>query len=355
MSSSLVVPIAKLENIRPHPNANKLEIADVLGYQIVIQKGQYNSGDKVVYFPAGTILPVDFADKIGVRNFLKGKDRNRVGRIRLRGQPSFGLALDVPLELAQTEIGENVAEFFGATKYEPPIRCQDGDATPRDPLVDPFFYKYTNIENGRIFTHIFKKGEEIIVTEKIHGMNNRVGVVRKSERSVEFVAGTHRVRRKHPAKESMSSNTAWFPYTLQSVVVLLTELIKNHKNVILFGEVFGGAIQSLDYGIPIGKGLGYRAFDLIIDDWYVDFADFDELCFRYGIETVPTLYRGPFDFEKIKEIADGPSTIVGAKHMREGAVVRPIKERIHPAIGRVILKYIGTEYALSKQSDFKDV
>jgi hypothetical protein len=60
---------------------------------------------------------------------------------------------------------------------------------------------------------------------------------------------------------------------------------------------------------------------------------------------------------KMKELADGRSTVEGADNIREGIVVKPVVERIDPKVGRAVLKYIGTEYELSKKDgdDSKDV
>ena len=116
------------------------------------------------------------------------------------------------------------------------------------------------------------------------------------------------------------------------------------------GEVYGGSVQGLDYGIPKGKGLGFVAFDLMVDGEYLDWDDFKAKCDSFGVETVPVLYRGSFNMAKVKEIADG-NTVTAGNHIREGTVVKPIKERVDPKIGRVVLKYIGTEYALSKHQD----
>jgi hypothetical protein len=54
-------------------------------------------------------------------------------------------------------------------------------------------------------------------------------------------------------------------------------------------------------------------------------------------------------------MADGKTLVQKDLHMREGVVVKSTKEKIHPKIGRSILKYIGTEYSLANNSDFKDV
>jgi RNA ligase (TIGR02306 family) len=402
MASELVVPVVSLKNLREHPNASLLGLADVLGYQMVIplaedaagtivrrfkpdvrdERGQripadatdpaedvkfrfkYVEEQLVVYFPADTLIPAEWADKFGVRKFLKGKDNDRVGRIRLRGEPSFGLVVEMP-EGSTWKEGDNVADFYGAKKYEPPVRATCGDAASRDPLIDPFFDKFTDIQNGRIFVDVLKKGEEVIFTEKIHGTNCRVGIVDKK-----MVAGSMEVRRKRPFKkvdeveveydfdsDEMRRSTYWSPWTINSVHALLsdTSLMGSPGNVILYGEVYGGSVQSLDYGIAKGKGIGFRAFGLKVDGKFLDWDEFEKVCAKYGVKTVPVLWRGPFSMAKAKELADGVSTMAG--HIREGTVVYPVREREDPKVGRAVLKFIGTEYELSKHkdADTKDV
>ena len=362
MSSELVVPIVKIANVRPHSNAEKLELCDVLGYQMCVPKGKYKGGELIVYFPADVLIPAEWADKFGVRNYLKGVDKDRVGRVKLRGEPSFGIVQDIPEGMTWNE-GDNVADYFGVKKYVPPIRVGCGDAAMYDDQIDPYFTMFTDVQNGRIFTDVLVEGEEVIFTEKIHGTNCRVGSIGGRE-----VAGSMEVRRKRPEEldsfgivrqvefdsEEMKRNTYWFPWSIKGVRDLL-KASNMHTSVILYGEVYGGSVQSLDYGIASGKGIGFRAFGLRNGGKFLDWDDFVEVCNRYGVETVPVLWRGPFSLAKAKELSDGTSTMAG--HMREGTVVYPVKERENPRVGRAVLKFIGTEYELSKHldKDTKDV
>lgn len=61
---------------------------------------------------------------------------------------------------------------------------------------------------------------------------------------------------------------------------------------------------------------------------------------------VPVLYTGPFDWEVIKTLVDGPTTVPGAKGIREGIVIRPLKERHVRGLGRLILKVVSSEFLL---------
>jgi len=84
------------------------------------------------------------------------------------------------------------------------------------------------------------------------------------------------------------------------------------------------------------------------DGRYLDSAAFEALCARHGVPTVPVLYRGPFALGRVKQLSDGPTTVGGGGHIREGVVVRPTRERTDPKVGRVILKYIGDSYLFAK-------
>lgn len=190
----------------------------------------------------------------------------------------------------------------------------------------------------------------------VHNSNCRVGVI-----DGKAVAGSMEVRRKIPTikkedgteevmgfeDDAMKLSTYWCPWSIRGV----RELLKSFegKNPILYGEVYGGSVQSLDYGIATGKGIGFRPFGLRVEGKFLNWSDFEAVCNKHGIETVPVLWRGAFSMAKAKELSDGQSTMAG--HIREGTVVYPVQERINPRVGRAILKFIGTEYELSKHKD----
>ena len=169
---------------------------------------------------------------------------------------AFSIDVEDP---AWTE-GQDVKAYYGITKYIPPLKPTAGDAAPPHPL----FVEYTDIENLRNFPDVLDEGEEVIVTEKIHGTNARVGLIEG-----EWMAGSMSVRRQSPeAPEQWAQSTYWFALSLPPVRALLEDLGAQHRQVILFGEVYGSKIQDLHYGC---KGtLGFRAFDLLVDGKYLD-------------------------------------------------------------------------------------
>lgn len=341
--SSLIVEVSKIQQILPHPNAERLELAHVKGWQCVVPKGKYAAGDRIIYIPPDSVLPAALSDRLGITKYLSN---GRVRCARLRGEPSFGVIMD--LEDSALPEGADVCERYGITKYVPPLKTSVGDAEPAHPL----FVSYTEIENMRNFPQVISDGEEIVATEKIHGTNCRVGIITSSAGERIEMAGSKGVRRKRPGDEKLAADLYWHPWSVPQVRALLEEAARDHRQVILFGEVYG-KVQSLRYGVS--SGIRFAAFDLMIDGHYADYDDFVETCARHGVAMTPLLFRGGFSLEKIRALAEGKTSMPGADHIREGVVVRPVRERIDPKLGRVTLKYVGDGYLLCGESDTDDV
>lgn len=345
--STIKVEVTKISDLRPHSNADALELATIGGWQVCVKKGAYKDGDAVVYFEQDTILPRAVADRMEVTQYLSEKtdingDRVLViRRVRLRGEPSFGLVASPEPGM---EVGQDVADFYGATKYFPPVKMQAGDAEANDPR----FPTYTEIENMRSYPDVIAEGEEVVVSEKIHGTNCRLGFVANDDESV-LMAGSKGLRRKRPeSDEALRQNTYWYPHTLPGVASLLADLWGHgYRQAVLFGEVFGRDIQAFTYG---QNTLSFRAFDLTVEGKYWSFDDFYGLCSRHGVDLAPVLYRGPFSLATIKRLSEGPS-LVGGAHGREGVVVKPASERQDLRIGRVILKYLSDAYLFGKAAE----
>ncbi|MBI4606253.1 MAG: RNA ligase (ATP) [Planctomycetes bacterium] len=339
MSTALIVPVALIEEVKPHSNADRLEIARILGWQVVVPKGQHRAGQKVVYFPPDAVLPPEVSDRFGVTQYLS---KGRVRCARLRGEASFGFV--VPPDDPDWPLGMNVAERYGAVKFEPPPRPDAGDSERAHPL----FQRYTDIENLRNFPHVLQPGEPVVVTEKIHGTSGRIGIVEG-----EWMAGSMGVRRKRPPDEKLPSSTYWWPYALPELRALVESLAGAHRQVVLYGEVYGAKIQSFHYGLH--KSWGFAAFDLLVDGRFLDWPDFLPLCERFAVPRVPVLYEGPYDIEVVRRLSCGKTTFEDA-HVREGVVVKPQRERLDPVIGRVALKDLRDEYLLDeKKTDYTEL
>ena len=187
--SKLIVEICSIKSVDEHPNADRLEVLTIKGWQVVAQKGM-KVGDLVVFIPPDAILPESLHDFLAITKYCAQLPKNldgtrptqrRVKAARLRGIPSYGtiMTLDsfcehvaksafcsvkTPEEWGLVE-GLDVCENLHITKWEPPVKCNAGDAEHEHHHFPP----YTNIENWANYPNVFEDDEVVIITEKVHG------------------------------------------------------------------------------------------------------------------------------------------------------------------------------------------
>jgi len=234
--------------------------------------------------------------------------------------------------------GTDITNKYCGKKYEPPVRLDAGDAE-RESFNFP---RYTNIENIQRYPYLIEEGTEVVITEKIHGTNVRMGFILDDtpEGQVwKYAAGSHGVRRK------ADSGLYWklMDHNVMTALVCLHDKY-GKVNVVIYGEIFGNKIQDLDYGCSTPE---LRMFDISIDGKYMDYEDMLSVSWAWGIPTVPELYRGPFSIETVEEHTYGKSTFQGIKSKfkgREGCVIKPVIETADYLRNRVILKSVSADY-----------
>src|SRR5574338_661405 len=88
------VPYTTILEIMPHANADRLELARVYGFQVVVQKDKYKVGDKVVYCPIDAILPQNLEDNLFPPDSKIKLNNHRVRQIRIRKLASQGMLIN---------------------------------------------------------------------------------------------------------------------------------------------------------------------------------------------------------------------------------------------------------------------
>jgi RNA ligase (TIGR02306 family) len=319
--SEFHVPVVRLCEITKHPNADSLSVTKVFDYPVVIRSDTFQTGDLAVYVPVDAVVPFDDPRW----DFLQG--HHRIKAKRLRGIFSMGLLTDAD---PSWEEGQQVGDLLGITKYEPPVQYAGGQAE-RDPGFIPV---YTDMEGLRRYPDILQEGEEVVITEKLHGANARF--VYYQDR---LWVGSHtQIKRQDP-------NSPWWKAAEK---LNLGEVLQEVPGLVFYGEVFGN-VQDLKYGMP--QGIDLRFFDAfsISEGKYLDWVTFEGVTAALGLPVVPILYRGPWGKHKaLLDLAEGGTFITSGDHMREGFVVKPVRERWTEETGRVILKLVGEGYLLRK-------
>lgn len=133
--------IQEIVDVRPIPGADAIEVATVLGWDVVVKKGEYKVGDLAIYFEIDSFLPQrpewDFLEKSCLRR-MGEQVGLRLKTIRLRGQVSQGLLLPVNILhnpdnimypfprdfISQLSEGDDLTELLGVVKWDPPLPAQ---------------------------------------------------------------------------------------------------------------------------------------------------------------------------------------------------------------------------------------
>lgn len=324
--SEFHIEVVQLGAVDKHPNADRLAITMIHGgYPVIVRLGEYKEGDKAVYIPVDSLVDTarpDFAflaPRTGLNPWY------RVRAERMRGVFSMGLLVPLPAGQEDAPVGADMRQVFGVEKWDPP-EPSNGAENARDIGILP---KY-DLEGIRRRPHLLIEGEEVVLHEKIHGQNGRA-IWHKGE----LVIGSHTCYKR------IDGGSTWA--RVAQDMDLETKL-RDFPYAIFF-EVYG-AVQDLTYNVPPGQ-VKMMVFD-VWDPVTRKFLDIDEatrLMADLGIPWVPQLYRGPWS-ESLNAYAEGPSTL--ASHVREGFVVRPVRER-EGRYGRVCLKRHGEGYLTRKE------
>src|SRR5689334_19710421 len=316
---------AEVLTVHEHPNADALELAQVGLYRAVVAKGEYRTGDTAVYIPEQSVLPAALIEELGLTGRLAGSNSDRVKAVRLRGELSQGIVCrpkalaDVDLARAAAE-GTDFAELLGITKWVPPVPpTMDGDVESAPELLP-----WVDIENIQRYPGIFTPGEPVVLTEKLHGSACLLTYVADEDRVYVSSKG---FGAKSLALKEDPRNLYWRAVRGHGVAEVAARLARRlgARRVGVFGEVYGAGVQDLTYGADGRREtLGYAVFDVSAEiDGEVRWLDARELL-TGELPLVPRLYEGPYDVERVLELASGRETVSGRElHLREGVVIRP--------------------------------
>ena len=195
--------VTNLKNVRPHPNADRLVLADCFINTVCVAKDKYTEGQLGVYFPTDGQLDMEFCEKNGLLavyengvnvsgGYMDPAKRN-VKAIKLRGEKSDGLFLPLEclaytgIDISQFQPGDQITVVNGKNicqKYIPKEQSRTRSAANANPnkqavkvkyQTTPTFFEHKDTEQLAYNLHMFKPGDEIEITLKMHGTSQRTG------------------------------------------------------------------------------------------------------------------------------------------------------------------------------------
>lgn len=328
--------IQRIKALEMIPDAEAIEKATVLGWQLVVKKGEFKVGDLCVYCEIDSLFPnkPEF-------EFLKPRGM-RIRTIRLRGQISQGICFPLSVLSGDFEIEENkdCTEILEITKYEPPIpACLNGKVKS----AFPSFIPKTDETRVQVLQELLDtcNGELCFVTEKLDGSSVtyfiKDGEFGVCSRNLELLED--------------ENNSLWkVAHTLN----IETKLKSLNGNYALQGELIGEGIQSNKYML---KGQTAYFFNLFnIDEYrYESNEMLETILKKLELNSVPILSKDYLLTNNIETLVE-QSKIKSALNKdiwAEGIIIRPIETDKYKMVsnnllnsGRISFKVINPEFLL---------
>jgi len=318
--------IRKISNLSPIEGADKIELATVDGWKVVVAKDVgHKVGDHIIYCEIDSFLPIkeefEFLRKSSYKKMSDGTEGFRLKTIKLRGQISQGLIMPISiLNPPDTNIyvepfeGLDVTEMLGIVKYEPPIPA---DLVGKVKGLFPSFIPKTDEERIQNFTNEYdgwklQSKHQFYETEKLDGTsstfyinNGEFGVC---SRNLELL--------------ETEGNTFW---KVGRELDLENKMKSLGKNVAIQGELIGEGIQGNPYKIKGQTIKFYTGFD--IDKFQrLSLPEFISLISSMDLQSVPILtdrFILPETIDDMLKHAEAKS-VLNPDTEREGVVIRSI-------------------------------
>ena len=343
--SRKLASIQRIWKTEPIEGADKIELAYVLGWQCVVNKGQFKPMDLAVYFEIDSFLPIrpefEFLRASSYKNSDLLGEGFRLKTMKFRGEISQGLLLpiDVFEELpADIALNTNVSELLGVRKWEIEERVTTGGTVvgqlPRDiPHTDE-----TRVQAMPELIQEFA-GLEYYISTKMDGSSHSIGVDENG-----FHVTGHNYEYKDDGKCSFYN--------------LVNE--RGYKEKIeTFAKKEGLTVFTVQ-GEFCGPGIQQNRLKLIKPEWYVftirengkrvGLERMLKICEELGFNTVPIEEVGtdlPSKYPTVESLlarADGDYPNGGKK---EGIVIRPTEPVFCPLISAALsMKIVSNKYLL---------
>ena len=337
--------IQMILSIEPIEGADKIELAHVLGWQCVVNRGQFSPGDVAVYFEIDSFLPLrpefEFLRASSYKNSELLGEGFRLRTMRFRGQISQGLLLPVPQfpEIpADAGIGDDITELLGVRKWEIEERATTGGTVignlPRDiPHTDE-----TRVQEEPALIEAFA-GLEYYISTKMDGSSHSIGVDEDG-----FHVTGHNYEYRDDGSSSFYNMVNERGYK-ERVIAYAAE--KGYATLTIQGELCAPGIQRNRLKLTRPE---WYVFTIKVDGKRVGLLRMIEICKDLGLDHVPIEEVGmdlPTKYPTVNALLDRADGEYPNGGKKEGIVIRPTEPVFCPLIsGSLSMKVINNKYLL---------
>ena len=340
--------VQRIWKIEPIEGADRIELAHVLGWQCVVNKGQFQEMDPAVYFEVDSFLPIapeyEFLRATSYRKTDIMGEGFRLRTMKFRGQISQGLLLPVsafPAIPADAEVGTDVTELLGVKKWEIEERITTGGT-----MIGTLPYDIPHTDETRVqaepeLIQAFA-GLPYYISTKMDGSSHSVGIDENG-----FHVTGHNYEYKDDGKspfyelvKSMGLQAKMEAFAADNKLSAFT----------IQGELCAPGIQK--NRLKLTKPVWY-VFTIRENGKRVGLTRMLELCEKLQLESVPIEEIGtdlPAKYPTVEALlkrADGNYPRGGKK---EGIVIRPTEPVYCELIsGALSMKVVSNKYLLKSE------
>jgi hypothetical protein len=361
--------IQKISELSPISGADSIDVATVLGWQLVVKKNEFKVGELCVYCEIDSLLPEkpEF-------EFLRER-KFRIKTIKLRGQISQGICFPLSILPSNTKIveGIDVTNILGIKQWEPyqdEQKCQKQTGKIMYPKwmpnwmqrivhrIKPLKEYYRQNSGQKSFPSLIPKtdetrvqvlqplldkyaGTKCYITEKLDG----------SSLTIYQINGKFGVcSRKIDLKRDLTDK--YWKTVLEHDLENKFKKFFGDDNIAMQGELIGTGIQGNKYKLNKLDIYFFNVF-YIKKYAYGSYQDLVDVCDLLNEKMVPVLDIGvelSGSIPELVKISNGKSKLYDT--LREGIVIRPLEEiednTLHCQLvkNRISFKVVNPEFLL---------
>lgn len=377
-----LVIVNKIESILGY---DRIELAHIDGWTVVVGKGEFKAGDIAIYFEIDSKLPEEppFSDS----KFIISKHYKIETQRMCKGQVySQGLLMSIsqfgweqkedsvynPVKKTFHKLNDNsrfLTKELNITYASPKDNKRKRNSFDKYKRMEqrhpklfkhqiiqrimktkvgkeilfflfgkkkdkkgafPSFVKKTDEERIENMTFLLKDKSPWIATEKIDGSSTTFAIKRGRfpfSKNTIYICSRNVLFDNPNAHCYYDSNIYFEMAEKYNIKVVLNQILKDlpkEKWIYIQGETYGANVQKRDYSTPLRD---FRAFNLVTSTqgrWNT--LDMRDFLIKYHIESIPVLnenYILPDTIEELRKYVDSQPSLIDGK-MREGIVFRSL-------------------------------
>lgn len=297
--------IEKIEWIKPIEGKDRIVLAGILGWTVIVQKDQFNEGDKCIFCEIDSVFPEkpEF-------EFLRSK-KFRIKTMKMSGCLSQGICFSLSmLPNGNYEIGDDVTDLMGITQYEPTMDKEENDSSedivpkkkyPAFLMRMSWFRKLVlPKKQAKGFPSFISKTDETriqnapfyldldcrwVATEKVDGQSGSFTLQRVKGKhfwnkdTYDFAVCSRNLR-----KWKKDTSSFWYVAEKYNIEEVLHKLIGDNEWVAIQGECVAPNVQGNKYKVTEPD---LYVFNLIYPSGRVGSVEAKNIVVEYGLKFVP--------------------------------------------------------------------